>query len=128
MRVTSDVHLVGSLPAATAEEAFRLAVKLFGGRRATLPDGETGLRARWVGYDMAKLASPAIEQLPGPAAPRGGERHRPLAGLAAPGARLILGLGLPADGAAGLRLRAATAARYAANFGVAYFCDFGRER
>lgn len=51
---------------------------------------------------------------------------RPLAGLAG-GPRLFLGLALPADGAAGLALRARTAAPFAGDFGVAACCGFGRQ-
>ena len=35
-------HLVGSIPAATAAEAMRLAVKRLGPELHYLPDGETG--------------------------------------------------------------------------------------
>jgi hypothetical protein len=41
-------HLVGSFPAATAEEAMRLAVERLGPDLDCLPDGETGARRNWV--------------------------------------------------------------------------------
>jgi hypothetical protein len=36
-------HLVGSIPAGSAEEAMRLAVKRLGPELEYLPDGETGV-------------------------------------------------------------------------------------
>ena len=41
-------HLVGSIPAGSAEEAMRLAVKRLGPELDYLPDGETGMRRNWV--------------------------------------------------------------------------------
>ncbi|MDQ2812428.1 MAG: hypothetical protein M3Z75_11300 [Actinomycetota bacterium] len=41
-------HLVGSIPAATAGEAMRLAVQRLGPDLDALPDGETGERRNWV--------------------------------------------------------------------------------
>jgi hypothetical protein len=41
-------HLVGSIPAPTAEEAMRLAVERLGADLDYLPDGETGMRQNWV--------------------------------------------------------------------------------
>jgi len=41
-------HLVGSIPAATAADAMRLAVKRLGPDLDYLPDGETGERRNWV--------------------------------------------------------------------------------
>jgi hypothetical protein len=41
-------HLVGSIPAATAAEAMRLAVKRLGPELDYLPDGETGVRRNWI--------------------------------------------------------------------------------
>jgi hypothetical protein len=57
-RVTSDLLLVGSLPAATTEEALRAAGPLFGDLVFALPDGETGPRASWVGYERERLVRP----------------------------------------------------------------------
>ena len=45
----SDVHLVGSLPYDTAEEAFRAAAAGLTGHVRWLPDGEVGPRVNWVG-------------------------------------------------------------------------------
>jgi hypothetical protein len=41
-------HLVGSIPAASAPEAMRLAVQRLGPDLGYLPDGETGVRRNWV--------------------------------------------------------------------------------
>jgi hypothetical protein len=41
-------HLVGSIPAASAAEAMRLAVQRLGPDLGYLPDGETGVRRNWV--------------------------------------------------------------------------------
>jgi len=41
-------HLVGSIPAASAAEAMRLAVQRLGPELDYLPDGETGVRRNWV--------------------------------------------------------------------------------
>ena len=41
-------HLVGSIPAATAAKAMRLAVERLGPELDYLPDGETGDRRNWV--------------------------------------------------------------------------------
>jgi hypothetical protein len=56
--VASDLLLVGSLPAATTEEALRSAAELFGDRTFALPDGETGARAAWAGYEREQLVRP----------------------------------------------------------------------
>ncbi|HEY7604050.1 MAG TPA: hypothetical protein VH760_07280, partial [Gaiellaceae bacterium] len=58
-RVTSDLLLVGSLPVQTTDEAFRRGVELFGDLVFALPDGETGPRAAWVGYERERLVRPA---------------------------------------------------------------------
>lgn len=41
-------HLVGSIPAATAGDAMRMAVERFGANLYSLSDGETGERLNWV--------------------------------------------------------------------------------
>src|SRR6476660_4421251 len=50
-RVNSDLLLLGSLPVSSTEEALRAGGELFGDLTFALPDGETGLRALWAGYD-----------------------------------------------------------------------------
>ena len=57
-RVDSELLLVGSLPADSTEEAFRAGAELFGDLVFALPDGETGPRAAWVGYEREQLARP----------------------------------------------------------------------
>ena len=62
-RITSDLLLVGSLPAASSEEALRAGGDLFGDLVFALPDGETGPRVLWAAYEGATLlaAHPDIE-------------------------------------------------------------------
>jgi hypothetical protein len=57
-RVNSELLLVGSLPADSAESALRSAAVFFGGLVFALPDGETGPRAGWVSYEREKLVRP----------------------------------------------------------------------
>src|ERR1700743_497184 len=57
-RVDSELLLVGSLPADSPESAFRAGAGLFGDLVFALPDGETGPRAAWVGYERERLARP----------------------------------------------------------------------
>ncbi len=57
-RVTSDLLLVGSLPAESTEAALRAGAELFGELVFALPDGETGPRAAWVGYERERLTRP----------------------------------------------------------------------
>ncbi len=54
-RVHSPLLLVGSLPARSTEAAFRAGAELFGDLVFALPDGETGPRAAWVGYERERL-------------------------------------------------------------------------
>jgi hypothetical protein len=57
-RVSSDLLLVGSLPAESTETALRAAGGLFGDLVFALPDGETGPRGGWVGYERERLVRP----------------------------------------------------------------------
>ena len=57
-RVSSELLLVGSLPASSTEEALRAGGELFGDLVFALPDGETGPRALWVAYDHLSLLDP----------------------------------------------------------------------
>ena len=57
-RVDSELLLVGSLPADSAESALRSAASFFGDLVFALPDGETGPRAGWVSYERERLARP----------------------------------------------------------------------
>jgi hypothetical protein len=57
-RVNSELLLVGSLPADSTESALRSAAGFFGDLVFALPDGETGPRAAWVGYERERLVRP----------------------------------------------------------------------
>src|SRR5580692_11860594 len=70
-RVNSELLLVGSLPADSAESALRSAAGFFGDLTFALPDGETGPRAAWVGYERERLVRPnpdvvVVEETPSP--------------------------------------------------------------
>jgi hypothetical protein len=76
-RVTSDLLLVGSLPVDSTEAAFREGADLFGDLVFALPDGETGPRANWVGYEREQLVrpNPGIDVVEETASPTGFPRH-----------------------------------------------------
>src|SRR5919204_1770806 len=57
-RVNSELLLVGSLPAESTDAAFRAGAELFADLVFALPDGETGPRAAWVGYEREQLTRP----------------------------------------------------------------------
>jgi hypothetical protein len=77
MRVSSDLLLVGSLPADSTEAAFRAAGDLFGDLVFALPDGEPGPRAAWVGYERERLVRPHpdVETVKTTDSPTGIPRH-----------------------------------------------------
>jgi hypothetical protein len=59
------VHLVGSIPLASAEEVFRTGSSILGERLRRIPDGETGVRAGWIGWQYAFFANnPSFEIVP----------------------------------------------------------------
>jgi hypothetical protein len=76
-RVQSELLLVGSLPAASTEEALREGSEFFGDLVFALPDGETGARAAWVGYERERLMKPnaALEMVAATESPTGIPRH-----------------------------------------------------
>jgi hypothetical protein len=76
-RAHSDLLLVGSLPAETTEGALRAGAELFGDLVFALPDGETGPRGAWVGYERERLArpNPDIVVVQETGAPNGIPRH-----------------------------------------------------
>lgn len=76
-RVNSDLLLVGSLPADSTRTAFSSAGPLFGDLVFALPDGETGARAAWVGYERNQLFQPHpdLELVSRPSSPDGIPRH-----------------------------------------------------
>jgi hypothetical protein len=72
-RITSELLLVGSLPASSTDEALRAGGELFGDLVFALPDGETGPRALWAAYEFLTLLQPhaSIDVMrPGAAPPR----------------------------------------------------------
>jgi hypothetical protein len=76
-RVTSDLLLVGSLPADSTQTAFRSGAEFFGDLVFALPDGETGPRGAWVGYERERLArpNPQVVVVEETASPTGIPRH-----------------------------------------------------
>jgi hypothetical protein len=90
--ITSELLLVGSLPAESTEAALRGAGDLFGDLVFALPDGETGPRAAWVGYERERLVrpNPAVDVVEETPSPTGIPRHAyetPVFGIR-PGAEL----------------------------------------
>ena len=56
------VHLVGSVPLATSDAVFRTAFEVLGRRLRRIPDGETGARSNWIGWQFGLLSSnPQLE-------------------------------------------------------------------
>ena len=51
------VHLVGSVPLGSAEEVFRRAAEVLGDRLRRIPDGETGPRSDWIGWQYPVFSS-----------------------------------------------------------------------
>jgi hypothetical protein len=76
-RISSELLLVGSLPAPSAEDALRAGGELFGDMVFALPDGETGARAAWVGFERERLVRPHpdVETVAVTASPTGVPRH-----------------------------------------------------
>jgi hypothetical protein len=60
-----SVHLVGSVPLSSAEDVFRTVAGTLGSRIRRLPDGETGDRTGWVGFQVPVLMQhPMFELAP----------------------------------------------------------------
>jgi hypothetical protein len=76
-RVSSELLLVGSLPADSTEQALRAGAELFGDMVFALPDGETGPRRAWVGYEREFLVrpNPDVEVVEETESPTGIPRH-----------------------------------------------------
>ena len=76
-RVTSDLLLVGSVPATSTAAALRAGAANFADLVFALPDGETGPRSSWVGYERERLVgpNPAIETVAETTSPTGIPRH-----------------------------------------------------
>jgi hypothetical protein len=76
-RASSELLLVGSLPARSTDEALQAGAELFGDMVFALPDGETGPRAAWVGYEREQLVrpNPDVEVVEETESPTGIPRH-----------------------------------------------------
>jgi hypothetical protein len=76
-RVTSDLLLVGSLPAGSTQAALQAAASMFGDLTFALPDGETGPRAGWVSYERERLVrpNPGVDTVSETESPTGIPRH-----------------------------------------------------
>ena len=61
-RQPRGVHLNGSVPLTNSEEVFRTASSILGGRLHRIPDGETGDRTNWIGWQIQFFAAnPSFE-------------------------------------------------------------------
>jgi hypothetical protein len=76
-RVRSELLLVGSLPADSTDQALRAGAELYGDLVFALPDGETGSRAAWVGYEREHLVrpNPGVDVVQETESPTGIPRH-----------------------------------------------------
>lgn len=63
MTLKQSVHLVGSVPLNTAADVFRTSTRILGKRLKRVPDGETGERKNWIGWQLPKIAACAGLQL-----------------------------------------------------------------
>jgi hypothetical protein len=58
------VHLVGSVPLSSAEEVFRTSSSILDERLRRIPDGETGIRSNWIGWQRELFAgNPLFEMV-----------------------------------------------------------------
>ena len=57
MKLSKGVHLVGSVPLESATSVFRTACDHLDSLVARVPDGETGDRTNWIGWQLPKLAN-----------------------------------------------------------------------
>lgn len=72
------IHLAGSLSLDSAEDSFRKVSELAGEGVSRLPDGETGARGKWIGWQADKLdRNPYLELRTPPAAIGQGYSSRP---------------------------------------------------
>jgi hypothetical protein len=64
-RQPRGVHLVGSVPLRDADDVFRTATLILGERLRRLPDGETGERTNWIGWQARFIGSnPHFDMMP----------------------------------------------------------------
>src|SRR5215471_4608377 len=77
------VHLVGSLALDSAEEVFRTTSEILGDRLRRIPDGETGARSIWVGWQYNTLSRiPGLEAVQRPIKTQGTQvEFRPAEGV-----------------------------------------------
>src|SRR5262250_3123865 len=75
--IQSELLLVGSLPTDTTESALRAGAEFFGDLTFALPDGETGARRAWVGFERERLCRPHpdLELVHETESPTGVPRH-----------------------------------------------------
>ena len=71
------IHLVGSVPLDSAEAVFRLASGALGPALKRLPDGETGKRGTWIGWQREWFSAQAALE-PAPAREREYQMYPPL--------------------------------------------------
>lgn len=60
------IHLVGSIPLRDTREVFTTVSEILGSRVTRIPDGETGPRRNWVGFQYAVLARHPQFEFAGP--------------------------------------------------------------
>jgi hypothetical protein len=61
--MSRNVHLVGSVPMASAREVFETVGAALGSRLRSIPDGETGRRLDWITWLEPVFAeNPALEK------------------------------------------------------------------
>ncbi|HEY8578468.1 MAG TPA: hypothetical protein VIL72_01180 [Beijerinckiaceae bacterium] len=71
------IHLVGSVPLASAAEVFTAASRAFGARLRQIPDGETGERLDWITHlETLFSENPAFEPSPETFAVHAGSKRR----------------------------------------------------
>jgi hypothetical protein len=64
-RKPRGVHLVGSVPLKSAQDVFRIVSAVLGDRLRRIPDGETGKRAIWIGWQRHIFAEhPLFDSVP----------------------------------------------------------------
>ena len=80
------VHLCGSVPLEDAEAVFRAVGDALSAYVVRIPDGETGERASWIGWQVSRfLHHPELEVIADPAGPRHTPKFRPRPGANAAG-------------------------------------------
>lgn len=63
--VARGAHLVGSVPLADAAAVLKAASSILGQHLRRIPDGETGVRTNWIGWQIAVMAgNPSLEPVP----------------------------------------------------------------